>query len=209
MSGKLKNILAIRQMLDGSHKSQTRKVFGGWDKKADSTIREVGDIWIEYDSNNDPICEWEQCKGYRIKRPYNMGKEFEENLIKSYSKCYQEKCKTSIKTRIDEKFNKISGMCEDCHLKVEDNLKAQGKFKEYERNKMLANAFDYFKDADVEFQKFLDYLKENPTYVNDNGTTEQWVRDGGNIDNIIENYINEYREYKDIVFKNLNNIGRI
>ena len=59
--GKLNNIKAIRQMLDGQHRTQS-KTSVGYQKNSDVQTRKVGDVWT--DANGD---EWIQHDGFKIK----------------------------------------------------------------------------------------------------------------------------------------------
>ena len=72
MSKKLKNVKAVKEMVAGTHKSQTKTTVG---LGVTTTIvkREVGDRWTD-DSGN----VWEQKKGYKVK----LGKlsELRKNL---------------------------------------------------------------------------------------------------------------------------------
>lgn len=67
---KLQNIKAVRQLLAGEHKMQTRTIVG-YEKAKDSNIRNVGEIWEEV-LPNGAVVEWEQKKGYRVKRRKNL-----------------------------------------------------------------------------------------------------------------------------------------
>ena len=44
----------------------------------------------------------------------------------------------------------IHGMSFDCVIDMEHKLKLEGNFKEYEKNKMLANMKSWFKQAEIE-----------------------------------------------------------
>ena len=58
MANKLRNIEAIRKMLDGTHRMQTKKSFG-YEKQ--NVTRNVGDVWTDENGT-----EWEQKEGYKI-----------------------------------------------------------------------------------------------------------------------------------------------
>ena len=57
---KLKNIKAVKEMLDGKHKTQTKKTISFTDKVF--VKREVGETWTD-----DKGQKWEQRKGYKVK----------------------------------------------------------------------------------------------------------------------------------------------
>ena len=66
---KLENVKAVKQLLEGSHKWQTKKTIGFAD--ADSTAtrnkrRAVGERWTETNKAGIETI-WEQREGYRVK----------------------------------------------------------------------------------------------------------------------------------------------
>ena len=64
MSTKLRNIDAIKKMLDGNHKSQTTTKVGlQTGIQADTQRREVGEIWKDSQG-----VEWEQRAGFKIQK---------------------------------------------------------------------------------------------------------------------------------------------
>ena len=63
MSTKLRNIDAIKKMLDGTHRTQTKQTVGFADAKAVSEKHAVGDVWTDSDG-----VEWEQREGFKIKK---------------------------------------------------------------------------------------------------------------------------------------------
>ena len=155
---KLKNVKALRQMLDGNHRLQTRKTIGFSDSEATvnrSKVREVGEIWEEKDFHGNTVW-WEQHDGWRLKSSHHpdLQKTFQDirEYQRSFPNCSKEKCTCVNPSRIDEKFRRMMGLCEDCVISMETSLKIQGKFNEYAFDKMKANAESFFKQADVEVE---------------------------------------------------------
>lgn len=176
---KLQNIKALKQMLDGNHRMQTRKTIGFSDAKDTSKNREVGEIWEEKDIHGNPIW-WEQAKGYRIKHHVhpNISKEIQHirEYLKSFPNCRKEICTCKQPTRIDEKFRRLVGMCEDCLIAYETKLKIEGNFNEYALKKMEENAKSFFDQADREFE-ILKREVENINFAgdeNDIDPIEKW-----------------------------------
>ena len=54
--------------------------------------------------------------------------------------------------RLNKKFWKTHKTCFDCVVKLETRLRAEGKFEEYEREKMYNNAESFFTSADKEVE---------------------------------------------------------
>ena len=96
MSKKLQNIKAVKQMLDGTHKFQTKKSIGFTDAKQKAEKnqkREVGDIWEEKIGNT--IYTIEQKNGFRVKRPKNSVASEIREYLNSYPNCQKKCCKSS------------------------------------------------------------------------------------------------------------------
>lgn len=156
---KLKNTKALREMIRGDHKSQTKKIFGFSSSGVNTEktkSRHVGEIWEELDSSGQSICWWEQFDGYRVKYHHHpdVSKELARmhEYLNSFPNCQKEVCTCLKPSNLDLKFRKLMGMCEDCLVTMETKLKIEGKFNEYALNKMKANAESFFKQADIEVE---------------------------------------------------------
>jgi hypothetical protein len=201
---KLQNIKAIREMLDGKHRTQTRTKIGFSDTEVSAEKakkREVGEIWEEYDEHGQLVCIWEQKQGYRIKS--GVLKDAVEDIrtyLNSYPNCLED-CRTKDKnyTKLDKRFRAKFGRCADCQFRIETRLKQQGKFKEYEREQMLRNAEAFFKQADVEIETVYNQIAGESHFANSDGRIEVW---NGNKDQA-EKMRNEYYEYKKIAIQKI------
>ena len=119
---KLQNIKAIRQMLDGTHKTQSRKTIGFSDVKSSEIKREVGEIWTD-----DNGVEWEQRNGFKIKK----GKldEIRELLVKNRMPSHCPECNQPMTKRLDKKFWALEKRCFDCQVLFEHKLRIEGKYE--------------------------------------------------------------------------------
>jgi leucyl aminopeptidase len=176
MSNKLQNIKAIKQMLDGTHKFQTKKTTGFSDAKQKSEKnkkREIGEIWEEKIGNT--IYTIEQKNGFRVKKPKNSVAAEVREYLNSYPNCPKETCTCTSPNHLDKKMRTIHGMCYDCVIEMEHELKKQGKYKEYEQNKIMENAKAWLKSAeqDVELLKQL-YTQSTSHVQNADGLLETW-----------------------------------
>ena len=175
MSKKLQNIKAVKQMLDGTHKFQTKKTIGFSDAKQKAKKnkkRNIGDIWDE--EINGIMYTIEQKNGFRVKKPKNSVMSEVREYLNSYPNCQKECCKTSY-NHLDKKMQKIHGMCYDCVIDMEHELKKQGKYEEYERKKITENALAWLKRAeqDVEHLKQV-YTEDYTTVAGADGQLETW-----------------------------------
>ncbi len=175
MANKLQNIKAIQKMLDGTHAFQTRKTHGFTDAKQKAEKnkrREIGEIWEEKIGNT--IYQIEQQDGFRVKKPKNSVAEEVRSYLNSYPNCKKDCCKTNFGP-VDEKMRLIHGMCLDCVVDMEHELKKQGKYEEYEQKKIRENAEAWLKRAeqDVDMLKEV-YTQASSTVMNADGMVEHW-----------------------------------
>ncbi len=175
MANKLQNIKAIQKMLDGTHAFQTRKTHGFTDAKQKAEKnkrREIGEIWEEKIGNT--IYQIEQQDGFRVKKPKNSVAEEVRSYLNSYPNCKKNCCKTNFGP-VDEKMRLIHGMCLDCVVDMEHELKKQGKYEEYEQKKIRENAEAWLKRAeqDVDMLKEV-YTQASSTVMNADGMVEHW-----------------------------------
>lgn len=164
---KLRNVETIQKMLDGTHKSQTRKTISTYVGKKDTTKREVGDRWT--DSNG---VVWEQRDGYRVQGVDRLDRIASvRDYLSIPSEC--PKCGGSMKHKNDKKFWRMEKQCFNCQIEFETELRRKGEYKDYERKKILDNVNAWLTDASREKE----YLKKElakTSYVNGDGTLEKW-----------------------------------
>lgn len=204
MAKKLQNVKAVQKMLDGTHAFQTKRTHGFSDAKQKAEKnkkREIGEIWEE--EINGTIYTIEQQNGFRVKKPKNSVANEIRDYLKSYPNCQKTCCKTEFGA-VDEKMRVIHGMCLDCVIDMEHELKKQGKYEEYERKKMTENALSWLKRAeqDIEILKKA-YTEASSNVMNADGLLEHWSAKmtQEEFDEKIQNGFNEFKE------KFLNNIN--
>jgi len=159
---KLQNIKAIKQMLDGTHKSQSKTVVGYQGES--STKHAIGETWI--DANGK---EWEQRDGYKV-----SVNKFLDSIAETRMPSCCPKCNKEMKHRFDKKFWYLEKHCFDCQVQYEHELRIEGKYEEYEKRRLLANALAWLKDAEKEAQEIIDGFRNPATYANSDGTYEKW-----------------------------------
>ena len=165
---KLQNIKAIRQMLDGTHKTQSRKTIGFSDVKSSEIKREVGDVWT--DENG---VEWEQRAGFKIKK----GKldEIRELLVKNRMPSHCPECNQPMTKRLDKKFWALEKRCFDCQVLFEHKLRIEGKYEAYEKERMLKNAEAWLSQAEQEAKELATAFRNPLTFANSDGSIEKWT----------------------------------
>ena len=175
-------------MIAGTHKTQTKTNVSFGEKKT-FVKREVGDRWTDDDGTL-----WEQKKGYKVK----LGKlsELRQNLNK-FPNCKKEICTCTNPKRNDIKMKTIHGMCFDCVIEMEHKLKIEGKYEEYEREKIFANMKSWLKGAEVEKEALKTALKAK--FVNEDGSIEEWNEMSW--DEVEKKIDNEFRLFKENYLK--------
>lgn len=200
MSKKLQNVKAVQQMLDGTHKFQTKKTVGFSDAKSkgkQSEHREVGDVWEETDTHGN-VYVIEQRDGFRIRKTKNFDVfQSIRDEIQAFPNCRKDTC-TCIGTHsLDQKMRKIHGMCFDCVIEMEHELKKSGQYKEYEQNKIQKNALAWLRDAerDVELLKQT-YTQAQEFVSNSDGYVETWSAKmtPEEFENTIQKQFNEFKK---------------
>jgi hypothetical protein len=179
MSNKLQNIKAVQQMLEGNHKFQTKKTVGFSDAATVSEKNQkhlVGDVWEETDAVTGITYIIEQRDGFRIKKTKSSDVLQEvRDEVRSFPNCRKEVCTCLGKHHLDQKMQKLHGMCFDCVIEMEHELKRDGKYAEYERSKIRENALAWLASAerDVEMLKQT-YTQASEFVTNSSGEKETW-----------------------------------
>ena len=201
MSNKLQNVKAIKQMLAGEHRTQTRKsIYTGKTNSSKSEVIESFEdgkpkVWIETDA-----------KGFRTKVTQHDGfttRQPENSILKKVQEALTvpEKCPSCGKNmrdhekRLNFKFYFKRGKCFDCVIKEERNIKQQGEeaWKQYQKEIMLSNAEAWFKDTDKEVEIVKQQVKET-TWENADGE-----RNEIDISSFIERIEKDYNKLKEDV----------
>ena len=179
MSKKLQNVKAVQQMLDGTHKFQTKKTMGFSDSESAAKKNErhdIGDVWEETDASSGITYVIEQRDGFRIKKTKNS--EVLQSIreeIRSFPNCRKESCTCLGTHRLDKKMQKIHGMCFDCVVEMEHELKTNNQFEEYEQNKVRENKLAWLASAERDVAMLKEaYTQASQFVTNSEGEKEQW-----------------------------------
>lgn len=163
---KIDSIKDVEKLLKGTHESQNKLQFG-MAEYAPTVTRKVGDTWVDSEG-----IQWEQKEGYAARVESEWRKEIREQL-NSFPSCRKETCTCIQPKRLDEKMRRIHGMCFDCVIEMEHKLKLEGKWEEYEREKMKANALAWLEEAEKDKNMIADELSK-ADFVNSFGDVETW-----------------------------------
>tara|TARA_R100000005_G_C4927663_1_gene158070 strand:+ start:220 stop:846 length:627 start_codon:yes stop_codon:yes gene_type:complete len=160
---KLQNIKAVKEMLAGTHKMQSRKTFAMGTTKKEVSEEDIEErfedgrpkVWIETDPVSGAKTRVTQHDGFKSREPENSILTTIQNALKVPDEC--PKCGTNMREkeqRLNFKFYHKRGKCFGCVLEEERKIKQQGPeaWKKYQNKIMLANMESWFKDADKEVE---------------------------------------------------------
>jgi hypothetical protein len=132
----------VRRKLNEVLNKQDQRLVFGW-KPGAEPARKEGETWEDVDGR-----KWTVKNGV---------KQSISKLETAKTPWWCPKCNKVMNHKIDDKFWRIRGHCFDCNVKEETELRRQGKWKEYEEQKLRANFLSEMKDT---LQKLQD-LREN------------------------------------------------
>jgi len=96
-------------------------------------------------------------------------------------------CGKSMKHRLDKKFWKINQTCFDCVINMEHEIKGLGKWDEYQKRKMNANAKSFLQEIRASLGEYAESSAASST-VSEGGKIEKWVDPNSEI---IKDYIDK------------------
>ena len=112
--------------------------------------------------------------------------------MKKFPNCRKDVCTCTDPGEADLKMKGYHGMCLDCVVDMEHQLKIEGKYEEYEKKKMLANAEAWLKKA--EFEKNILKGSIEAQFINEDGSIEKWG--GLNKDEVIDKIEQGFEKFK-------------
>ena len=193
-------------MLDGTHKFQTKKTVGFSDAKNKSEHREVGDVWEETDASGN-VYVVEQREGFRIRKTKNSDIfQSIRDELRAFPNCRKDVCTCVGTHHLDQQMRKIHGMCFDCVIEMEHEMKKDGTFDEYAKNKVRENALAWLRDAerDVELLKQA-YTQAANFVTNADGETESWAAKM-TVEEFEEKVQSEFDKFKENFLNKLNGV---
>jgi hypothetical protein len=208
MSKKLQNVKAVREMLDGTHKFQTKKTVGFSDVDATSkknARHNIGDVWEEKDPTSGLIYIVEQRDGFRVRKTKSSDElQGIREELRLFANCPKDSCTCNTPNHLDEKMRKFHAMCFDCVIDMEHQMKKDGTYEEYEQNRVRANAMAWLREAEVDI-KLLKEVYTNATQfvTNSTGDVETWSAKM-TPEEFEETIQSGFDKYKENFLKNLN-----
>lgn len=149
-------------------------------------LRQEGEIWTERGKT------WTMKNG--IKRTVSKFTAVRKSLQVPLS-C--PKCKNAMH-HFDDTIYRFNKVCLNCTVEFEHELRKQGKYEEYERARVLANAKGFIFDLDKYFEE---YCKDesNRGFVTEEGDVETWIGNSSKrVEEIIRPEIEKLKEQLDV-----------
>jgi hypothetical protein len=185
---KIDSIDDVKKLLNNQHESQNNIQVGYNGEIVDKPVRKVGDRWTDPDGN-----EWEQKEGYSIK----LGKEWQQELheyLNTFPNCRKEVCTCTMPKQMDQKMKSIHGMCFDCVIEMEHKIRLEGRWDEYERQKVRENALAWLKEAERDKNLIAEELSK-VEFANSFGDSEKW-NTGTTKEQILQKIEEEFEKFR-------------
>ena len=105
-------------------------------------------------------------------------------------------CDKVMKKKLDDKMWKLFGHCFDCQIKFENRLRIEGKYKQWEKEKIRQNQISFLKDSIQKIEEFRN--QKAPEFYNQVGVNqpmmekEKWDVDTTQIKLMADEALEEY-----------------
>jgi len=208
---KLKNIKAIQDMLQGTHKSQTRQHHYYGNTKTETPEEDILEkfedgkpkIWIETDANGHRtrVQQHEGWKSRESESGYLVRKAIKSlEMPRNCPSCNKDMY--SEEKRLNEKFWNIQKKCYDCVVKYETKLRNDPEaWDKYQKEKMYENAKAFFKDADGDVEGLRKMLTEEVKNVQNADGLIEIFGSTMTVEEFDKKILSEYKLYKKNVLK--------
>ena len=107
-------------------------------------------------------------------------------------------CDVIMKKRLDNKFWSMFGHCFDCQIKIENKMRIDGTYKEWEKNKIKENKISFIKEQIQAIEEWRDM--KAPEFFNNVGVNqpmlekEKWDMDVEKIQKEADEALEKYTE---------------
>ena len=105
-------------------------------------------------------------------------------------------CNKVMKKRLDDKMWRLYGHCFDCQIKIENKLRIEDKYEEWQEKKIKQNKISFLKDSIEQIKEWKDM--KAPEWFNNVGINypelekEKWNIDDDKIQSMADEAIEEY-----------------
>jgi hypothetical protein len=155
-----RDVQRIRNLLSGKQGDATQTQVGYTTKNID---RFEGDVWEEFGR------KWTMKNGIKMSVT-----KLDRAKKAAFTPLLCPECSKPMKTEHDKRMFILHKTCLNCVIKMETQLKIEGKYKAYEEKITKSNA-NFMLDEFVNgFDSFLDSMDSNNGFVTEQGDIEDW-----------------------------------
>jgi len=90
----------------------------------------------------------------QIKKEREESSERSEALKAARTPWFCPKCDKVMKKRLDDKMYRLYNHCFDCQLEVENKMRIEGTYDEWEKEKVKANTMSWIKEQRISIEEF-------------------------------------------------------
>ena len=212
-NSKLQNVKAIKEMLSGTHKSQTRQTHYYGSTKTEIAEEDIIEkfedgkpkIWIETAPNgsrtrvtqHDGFKSRESETGYAVREAQK-----ELQMPDTCPNCGQSMY--GHEEHLNRKFWVTHKTCFDCVVKMETKLRCNPEaWEKYQKEKMYENAKAFFNDADGDVEGLRKMLTQEIKNVQNADGDVETFKEAMSPEEFDKKVLSEYNEYKKNVLKGL------
>ena len=122
-------------------------------------------------------------------------------------------CDKVMKSRLDDKMYRLHNHCFDCQVKFENKLRVEGKYEEWEEQKVLNNQLSYIRDQIESIEDWKDEASNPFEVFNSVGIKEvelkkeKWTQNTEQIEKMSEEALEGLNKIKEEVEEKLNSFA--
>ena len=122
-------------------------------------------------------------------------------------------CNKVMKQRLDDKMYRLYNHCFDCQVKFENKLRIEGKYEEWEEQKVLNNQLSYIKDQIASIEDWKDEASKPLVVFDQVGVqdvelqTEKWSKNTEKVEEMSKEALEGLNKIKEEVEEKLNSFA--
>ena len=122
-------------------------------------------------------------------------------------------CNKVMKQRLDDKMYRLYNHCFDCQVKLENKLRVEGKYEEWEEQKVLNNQLSYIKDQIASIEDWKDEASKPLVVFDQVGVqdvelqTEKWSQNTEKVEEMSKEALEGLNKIKEEVEEKLNSFA--
>ena len=149
----------------------------------------------------------------QIKEERERSNERVEALKEAKIPWFCPECNKVMKQRLDDKMYRLYNHCFDCQVKFENKLRIEGKYEEWEEQKVLNNQLSYIKDQIASIEDWKDEASKPLVVFDQVGVqdvelqTEKWSKNTEKVEEMSKEALEGLNKIKEEVEEKLNSFA--